>query len=344
MAESYLENALAVEGDDRDENTANAVYFEYTRAANPIAAGAISEIPAARFGTEAYSQGATRIVPLDLSEELGLPAPATSPALCANFIRLCAGDSLETDVNASSEMFYVISGRGSTQVADRSIPWAEGDIVTLPCGPPARHLAEEDAAFYWVHDQPLLQYLGAKPDQPRFAPTRYPHADVRRCLEEVAADPEARSRSRVSVLLANRAFDQTLTITHVQWAMYGVLPKGGLQPPHRHQSVALDFVIACEPGCYTLLGDLDESGERLTNIQRIEWEPGAAFVTPPGRWHSHHNESGKDALILPIQDAGLQTHLRSLDIRFMNREQADKALETAFDISSDNSMAQSATR
>jgi hypothetical protein len=28
------------------------------------------------------------------------------------------------------------------------------------------------------------------------------------------------------------------------------------------------------------------------------------------------NESGKPAYLLPIQDAGLQTHLRSLDIRF----------------------------
>jgi hypothetical protein len=44
--------------------------------------------------------------------------------------------------------------------------------------------------------------------------------------------------------------------------------------------------------------------------------PGAAFVTPPGLWHSHHNESGRPARILPIQDAGLHTYLRSLDIRF----------------------------
>ncbi|MGH9009074.1 MAG: cupin domain-containing protein, partial [Acidimicrobiia bacterium] len=49
---------------------------------------------------------------------------------------------------------------------------------------------------------------------------------------------------------------------------------------------------------------------------RVDWEPGAAFVTPPGMWHSHHNESGQPARILPIQDAGLQTYLRSLDIRF----------------------------
>jgi hypothetical protein len=43
---------------------------------------------------------------------------------------------------------------------------------------------------------------------------------------------------------------------------------------------------------------------------------GAAFVTPPGHWHSHVNESGHPARLLPIQDAGLHTYLRSLDIRF----------------------------
>jgi gentisate 1,2-dioxygenase len=39
-------------------------------------------------------------------------------------------------------------------------------------------------------------------------------------------------------------------------------------------------------------------------------------VTPPGLWHSHHNESGLPAHILPIQDAGLHTYLRTLNILF----------------------------
>ena len=50
---------------------------------------------------------------------------------------------------------------------------------------------------------------------------------------------------------------------------------------------------------------------------------GAAFVTPPGYWHSHHNESGTDAYVLPIQDAGLHTYLRTLDIAFSNRGRGD---------------------
>jgi gentisate 1,2-dioxygenase len=338
MSTEYLKDALAVGGANSDPLTRDAVYFEYTRAANPIADGAISQIPAKRFGAELYESGPTRIVPLDVSDELGVIGPATSPALCANFIRICAGDELSTDVNASSQMFHVISGRGESTIGDATVRWAKDDYLTVPAGVSAVHKASDTSALYWVHDEPLMRYLGAKALEPRFAPTHYPAADAQRCLEEVAADPEAANRSRISVLLANRAMDQTLTITHVLWAMFGILPKGGLQPPHRHQSVALDLVVDCEPGCFTLLGDLDDSGEQLVNVERIDWEPGAAFITPPGRWHSHHNESGSDAHIIPIQDAGLHTYLRTLDIRFMNREQAEKALQTAFDISPANAL------
>jgi gentisate 1,2-dioxygenase len=339
MPEDYFDDALAVGGSGDDPWAADAVYFEYTRAANPLATGVISPVPAQRFGSELYSSGSSRVVPLDVSDHLGVPSPATSPALCANFVRICAGDELDVMINASSQLFYVISGRGSTEIDDGVIPWEKGDFLTFPADCDGRHQAEEDSTLYWVHDEPLMRYLGAEAMERCFEPTRYPHSDTRRCLEEVAADPEAASRSRISVLLANRAMDQTLTITHVLWAMYGVLPKDSLQPPHRHQSVALDLILDCRPGCYTMLGDLDDSGQRLVNTERIDWEPGAAFITPPGRWHSHHNESGADAELIPIQDAGLHTYLRTLDIRFMSKEQAAKALDISFDISPSNSLA-----
>lgn len=41
-------------------------------------------------------------------------------------------------------------------------------------------------------------------------------------------------------VLANRAVEQTLTITHVPWAMFGILPRGRVQLPYRHRSVAVD--------------------------------------------------------------------------------------------------------
>jgi gentisate 1,2-dioxygenase len=99
--------------------------------------------------------------------------------------------------------------------------------------------------------------------------------------------------------------------------MLGVLPVGTVQLPHRHQSVALDLILDCEPGCYSLVGTkIDESGAIIDPV-RVDWQPYSAFITPPGYWHAHHNESGEKAHLIPMQDAGLQTYLRSLDIRFV---------------------------
>jgi gentisate 1,2-dioxygenase len=60
---------------------------------------------------------------------------------------------------------------------------------------------------------------------------------------------------------------------------------------------------------------LDAEG-RIVQPVRRDWKPGAAFVTPPGWWHSHHNETDTPAIVLPVQDAGLHTWMRTLDIRF----------------------------
>jgi gentisate 1,2-dioxygenase len=174
-----------------------------------------------------------------------------------------------------------------------------------------------------VTDEPLLRYLGARAVEPRFAPTKFDAATAKAELERVAADPHAGQRSRVSILLANANQAQTLTATHVLWAMFGIVPAGSEQRPHRHQSVALDLCIDSSPGCYTLLGArLDEKGD-IVNPTRVEWAAGAAFTTPPGMWHAHFNESGRPAWVIPIQDAGLQTYLRALDIRFAPQTKTD---------------------
>ena len=297
--------------------TADARYFEYSAAADPVGSGHLSRIPAARFGPELYADGPTRVVPLDLAEELGITTgPATSPGLLASFVRIRAGEELVLGPNATSQLFFVIAGSGSSAVDGGSLAWAEGDFLTLPASGPVAHRAAVDTSLYWVHDEPLLRYLGVAATERRFAPTRFPRADAEAELAAAAARPDANEKSRVSVLLANSAQEQTLTITHVLWAMFGLLPVGQVQRPHRHQSVALDLILDCAPGCYSLVGpDLDERGDIVDPI-RVEWEAGGAFVTPPGLWHAHVNESGAPAHLIPVQDAGLHTYQRSLDIRF----------------------------
>ena len=232
-------------------------------------------------------------------------------------MRINAGDELTLQPNATSQLLYCIRGRGHSRVAAESLSWNEGDFLTLPAMTSATHVAEDTSVFYYVVDTPLLDYLGVVASAPCFRPTMFTAVAARAKLAEVASAPDADDKSRVSVLLNNKRFDQTRTATHTLWAMFGVLPAGKTQLPHRHQSVAVDLIVDCLPGCYTLLGDrVDPETCGIVDPIRVDWESGGAFVTPPGKWHSHHNETGGDAHLIPVQDAGLQTYLRALDIRF----------------------------
>ena len=295
----------------------NGIYYEYTKASDPIGSGAISKIPFAEFGSELHKTGSTRIIPLDISKKLNCEGPATSPALCANFVRILAGESLSTNFNATSQLFYVMHGNGRTEFDGINIPWRKGDFVALPIGKETHHFAETDSAFYLIHDEPLLRYLGVKAEIQRYKPTLYTSDDSLRELDKVRKEADAVNRSRISVLLANKEMDQTLTVTHTLWAMLGVLPKDAVQLPHRHQSVALDLILDCNPGCYTLVGTRISAKGGILNATRVDWKPYSAFITPPGYWHAHYNESSGEAHLIPMQDAGLQTYLRTLDIKFV---------------------------
>jgi gentisate 1,2-dioxygenase len=302
--------------------TNDARFYEYTTAADPIGSGIISAIPAKEFNPDLYNAGETRIISLDLSKYLNTSYPATSPSLLAHFIRINANDTIKTKPNATSELYYIISGTGTTKVNDQIIKWKKGDFLTLPAGSISSHTATENATIYYIVDTPLLNYLGANASEARFTPTLYTAEESKAKLDEVTNAPDAHLKNRISILLNNQLFDQTLTITHVLWAMYGIVPVGSNQAPHSHKSVALDFVAYAAPGTYTLVGDkIDPVTKEIIDPIRIDWITGKAFVTPPGLWHSHHNESGEPAFIIPIQDAGLQTYLRTLDIQFTHYDQ-----------------------
>ena len=300
----------------RDTLTADAQYFEYTSSANPIGAKLISRVPYRSFHASLHDSGPTRTVPLDLSAELGCPGPATGPGLAAHFVRIVAGERVTFAPNATSLLFYAIDGSGIASQGNTRFQFAKGDFFTMPGNAQVQVEAESTMRLYYVNDAPLLTYLGVIASSARFAPTLYPAARAEEELRKVSSAPGARQRNRVSILLGNARFPQTRTVTHTLWAMFGVVAPDTMQKPHRHQSIALDFISDCKPGCYTLVGtDLNERGE-IVKPERVDWEPGMAFVTPPGYWHAHFNESGENGYVIPIQDAGLQTYLRSLDIRF----------------------------
>ena len=232
-------------GEAIEDWAGDARFAEYTAAADPIASGATTRVPIRQFPAALHAGGATRLVDLDCAGELDTTGPATTPALCASFVVLDADTPFVTEPEATSELYYCLSGWG-TSAFDRqgggpgpqsgTIGWAAGDVFVLPAGCTTEHGTGHGgrAVLYRVSDAPLLRYLGALPGAARFAPTRYPAARTAALLDEVARHPEASQRSRVSVLLGNAATPETLTVTHTLWAMIGVLPPGQVQRPHRH--------------------------------------------------------------------------------------------------------------
>ena len=296
----------------------NALMFEYSSAADPVSSGSVPPIPYAEFDADLYASGPSRIIPLDLSEALKSAAPASTPSLAASFLRVEAGDTLETAANSTSELFYVIRGSGVSAVGDMRNPLVRrGEFFTLQA-PRRVHLAKEISALYWVNDQPLLDYLGVQRSHPRFAPAHYTRSELSKALEKAANDPQAATAqpcqpdSRQSRLHADEDCDPRV-VGHV-WSD----EPDTRQLPHRHQSVALDLIIDRQTG-------LLHPGWHGIRLRRPHPEfprgstgnPARRLSTPPGYWPEHRNESGERAYLTPIQDAGLHTYLRTLDITFL---------------------------
>jgi len=120
---------------DGERFTAAARFHDYRYASNPLADGGVPPLPRAEWSADLHERGPTRILPLDLSAALVCPPPATTPALCANFIHICPGDGLITTANATSQLFFVMRGGGTTRLdSGGEMVWQAGDLFTLPAG------------------------------------------------------------------------------------------------------------------------------------------------------------------------------------------------------------------
>jgi gentisate 1,2-dioxygenase len=315
----------------------DAEIFEYSQNANPP----MSEIPIRFFDAELHSTGASRVIPLDVGQDLQVDYPATAPNLLASFVRVLVGDTVPTSVEygATSQTFYVIHGSGNSTTREGSVHWSKGDLFVLPylgdlpsvceglqC---VTHFCEADpttggCGLYWVHDEPLLRYLGAVPNKKtkRFEPAFFSATEMNDFVESIPGiDPETgEPKNRRGILLGNPSTPQTKTLTPTMWSLLNVIAPHTDQAPHKHTSVALDLATYASGKVYTKLGrELDTNGTIIDPVI-APWGSGSVFITPPGWWHSHHNEGEEEAWVLPVQDAGLYTHQRVLDIRFAPEE------------------------
>lgn len=307
--------------------TSNSRIYEYTSAANPN----IPKIPVKIFSKELYDEYTTSdVIELNICKDLEVDYPATSPNLLANFVKIIPNNELLTRIdNATSHMFYVIKGSGYSILKTNLISWNIGDLFVVPyikgCDFIHHCSDNEECVLYWVNDSPLLNYLGVKPNITKFTPTHFLGDKLKQEVEILKDDYIKHHRNRCGVLLGISETEHTTkTLTHTLWSLLNLLPANTSQKPHKHNSVALDLCTYAKEDIngnskvYTLMGlELEEDGKTIKDPVRVPWSSGGVFITPPGWWHSHHNESDEDAWVLPVQDAGLHTHMQTLDIKFV---------------------------
>ncbi len=291
----------------------SAQLYEYTSAVNPT----LPPVPILSYPRNLHMEGPTRIITFDLSESLGCLGVACSPNLAASYIRIRTSEQIEARANGSAHLYYVIRGKGTTDTSYGAMSWSEGDVFTLPACDNVVHTAIGDTALYWVNDSPLLNYLGVEPVKKRFAPTYYSKESIVNGIREVDKQADAKRRNRNAVILGNERIEQgIISATHTLWGAVVFVDVGQIQRPHKHNSTAVDIVISASKGAYTLLGKQVDQEGNIINPQRVDWEAGAAFITPPGLWHGHFNESGQPAIVMAVQDAGFHEYMRTLDITF----------------------------
>jgi gentisate 1,2-dioxygenase len=259
----------------------------------------------------------------DNSKELKLPYIATSPNLLSGFININSYDCYEIDSNyiCSSQLFYIIQGKGYITINGfENIDYSTGDLITCSFYESQHIISKTPTHIYWVSDYPLLKYMGVKPAKEIIPPIIYKKEVMETFLHEVCTSKNAHLKNRNGILLANSITEElgTKTVSHILWALLNKIKPNSVQKPHRHNSVALDYCIYAGKNVYTAMGkELNHDGT-IKNPVIVEWKTGHAFTTPPGWWHSHVNNGTEEAIVLPIQDAGLYTYQRTLDIQFYN--------------------------
>lgn len=292
--------------------------YEYESNVNPPLKG----IP---IFTKSISECNYGINFIDFSDIYNVKHYATSPNLLASFIKIEGYKEFESEceceknnnwINGSSHLFFIMKGNCEI-ITDYEINnVSSGDIIIIPLFNvlKIKNNGSEEVYIYYINDSPLVNYLGCKPVEKTFKSSIYSKEFIMSNLIKLS-NP---NNNRKGILLSNEDTEKigVNTITPVLWSLYNELPPQTNQRPHKHNSVALDLCISCSDSTniYTLIGDKLDENDKIINPKKVHWKPFEMFVTPPGLWHSHHNDGNTYAYILPIQDAGILLYQRILGI------------------------------
>jgi mannose-6-phosphate isomerase-like protein (cupin superfamily) len=289
------------------------MHAESGKTIDPDGPGRTTHDPYALFPRDLHQGGPSRVIPLDVGGRLGGSVPtAAGLALSVNFVRIRPGEPIATHANATSELFYVLRGHGRTRTGGVTLEWQGGEFLILPAGDSSIHAADEDAAFFWMHDEPLLTFLGARAERSSAGPMLF-RAEKREAAKvEDATDPETAPWGLMCVLTTTLAHARSRDASAGPRTICEVIRAGTSRLPHPSRSVTLNLILDCRPGCHTLIGkELDERG-RIIDPVWVDWEPASVVVIPPGHRIVHINESKSDAHFIPVRAMGLRESLKSL--------------------------------
>uniref|UniRef100_A0A6C0KQM2 Cupin 2 conserved barrel domain-containing protein n=1 Tax=viral metagenome TaxID=1070528 RepID=A0A6C0KQM2_9ZZZZ len=297
--------------------------YEYESNVNPL----LKSIPITTKNIKDCNYGITFI---DFSDIYNTKFKASSPNLLASFIKIQPNNIFTKEMeiqdycalNASSNLFYIMNGSCEIFLNDEeneSFILSSGDIFISPYFFSIKlvnNKNDEDLLIYYVNDSPLLNYLGSKATSKTFRPCIFSKEYLFNNLEKLS-NPD---NNRKGILLSNEDTEKIgiNTITPVLWALLNELPPNCKQRAHKHNSVALDLCISANDNenIYTLIGEELDNNGNIVNPKKVVWKSNEMFVTPPGLWHSHHNDGNTIAYVLPIQDAGILLYQRILGISF----------------------------
>ncbi len=249
----------------------------------------------------------TGLTDCDISRQLGCAFPATSPLLLARYGRVRRRETLTTDFVTSGTIAYVIMGNGTTVCGTEQIAWSAGDVFVLPGGLSAAHTAIETSVLWLVTNEPQLSFESARAPSPGQAPTDLVHyraEEIDRQIDLLYDVGRDATIAGSALIFSAERQEATRNILPTLTAAMNSLPAGFVQPPHRHNSVAVSLIIRGD-NCFSIIDG-----------QRKDWSPWATTITPPVSVHSHHNEGNEQARFLIIQDGGIFYHARAMGFEF----------------------------
>ncbi len=250
----------------------------------------------------------TGMIALDSSDALGTRYPATTPALLLRYLKIRDGEELRTDLNASGEIYYVISGKGESRNGSDCVDWQEGDLFLFGGGGETIHRpVGGDCLLYLGTDEPLLAYDGLSAPalgNAKVGTTHWPSAEIERRLTSEWQRPLTGTSTGRFVQFATEALAPSNNTLPFIIVGLNTLAVGCDQRAHRHNGVAVTLALQGE-GTYSMIDG-----------QRVDWSTGAVQITPPTTLHSHHNRGNERMRALIFQDEALHYYTRTPGFSF----------------------------